>query len=265
MAILRKANKRRFEIIDHELIRDNRLSLKALGLLVKLLSLPDNWEFSENGVAYAFGVSRNIIRPILKELEQSGYLVREQTRSKKGVFGAADWTIYEKPPLVEKPLVEKPTSVNRTQYNTDIYNTEKYSTDNTLIGGGYSTYDSMPENPSPPSPLSVDFTYKQAVALYRQYSPTLYSKEFDKGLNDDYKNAQTLFLAIDEGFTISDAEQLFKRAEASAWLTAEAKNITFEWLLKKRKLVINGKYDNSEPKEKTDSKQEKYGVTRRLF
>lgn len=263
MAILRKANKKRFEIIDHALIRDERLSLKGLGLLIKLLSLPDNWEFSEVGIAAAFRATRDIIRPILKELEEIGYLKREQTRTETGSFGAADWTIFDTPPLGENPLWEKPTSVNDTQYNTIQFNTKEYKNNN--YGGDSNYYSGVPDSSPPPSTLTATLPLQQAVEIYKQYSPTLYGKEFDKGLNDDYKNAQALFAAVDEGFTTSDAEQLFGKAEASAWLTTEAKNITFEWLIKKRKLVLNGKYDNSEPKEKTDSKQEKYGVTRRLW
>ena len=39
-----------FTTIYNLTIRDNNLSNKSLGLLVKLLSLPENWNFSFNGI-----------------------------------------------------------------------------------------------------------------------------------------------------------------------------------------------------------------------
>ena len=50
MAILRKENKQRYTTILHEITVDENLSLKDLGLLIKLLSLPDDWEFTEKGL-----------------------------------------------------------------------------------------------------------------------------------------------------------------------------------------------------------------------
>lgn len=49
MAILRNPNRGKFTVVDSYALRDDNLSLKARGLLVTMLSLPDNWQFSENG------------------------------------------------------------------------------------------------------------------------------------------------------------------------------------------------------------------------
>lgn len=49
MAVLRKAHKSNFTVIDNQVFKSN-LSLKARGLLCTMLSLPDNWEFSEKGL-----------------------------------------------------------------------------------------------------------------------------------------------------------------------------------------------------------------------
>ncbi len=51
MAILRNKSQQGFTIVDNYALKDKRLSLKATGLLVKMLSLPDYWEFSEAGLA----------------------------------------------------------------------------------------------------------------------------------------------------------------------------------------------------------------------
>lgn len=50
MAILRNPTKGKFTVVDNYALRDENLSLKSRGLLVTMLSLPDNWQFSENGL-----------------------------------------------------------------------------------------------------------------------------------------------------------------------------------------------------------------------
>ena len=49
MAVLRKAHKSNFTVIDNQVFKSN-LSLKARGLLSTMLSLPDNWNFSTAGL-----------------------------------------------------------------------------------------------------------------------------------------------------------------------------------------------------------------------
>lgn len=49
MAVLRKAHKSNFTVIDNQVFKSN-LSLKARGLLSTMLSLPDNWNFSTTGL-----------------------------------------------------------------------------------------------------------------------------------------------------------------------------------------------------------------------
>ena len=139
MAFLRNSNRERYTTIDNESIRDDNLSLKALGLLVKLLSLPDNWEFSENGLDAIFKKDGQAsIRSGLKELEDFGYLSRYKVRDRKGRITKVEWEIFEKPqlenPNLENPSMDNPSLGNRPQLNTNTSNTEKpipkgYNTD----------------------------------------------------------------------------------------------------------------------------------------
>ena len=133
MAILRKNNRESFTVVCNEAIRDEELSLKALGLLVHLLSLPDNWEFSEDGLIKIFKKDGQAsIRSGLKELESRGYLKRERNRDEKGRLISVEWTVYEKPrlenPSLDMSSLENPNLENRPQYNTketkDEYNKE---------------------------------------------------------------------------------------------------------------------------------------------
>lgn len=118
MAIYRNKTQQ-FTVVSQSIIRDDRLSLKDFGLLVRLLSLPDNWEFSENGLVAIFkNDGQASIRTGLKHLEECGYLVRTRTRDERGRLGCVEWTIYDSPHL-ENHNVEKPNLENQTQYNTN--------------------------------------------------------------------------------------------------------------------------------------------------
>lgn len=139
MAIIRNNNKEKFTVIDNNIFKNKKLSLKGRGLLTTLLSLPDNWEFNENGLEQIFNDGLTTIRSSIKELEKNGYLKRNQLRDDKGKFLKNDWIISETP-LIESPLLENPTTdnpilENDTQLNTNILNTNNIyspSEDNSL-------------------------------------------------------------------------------------------------------------------------------------
>lgn len=133
MAILRKNNKEKYTTIPMHIIRDERLSLKDIGLLVSMLSLPDNWEFSENGLEVIFkndGITS--IRTGLKNLERLGYLSRIRVRGADGRVSGVDWILTDEPqsekPHLENPSEEKPNEEKPPQYNTKESNTKESKT-----------------------------------------------------------------------------------------------------------------------------------------
>lgn len=131
--IIRKHTKdKNFTIIDNNIFMDKNLSLKGKGLLTMLLSLPNNWAFSERGLTALSKDGRDSLRSGLDELEELGYLERRIGRNDNGQFANTVYNIYEKPksekPKSEKPTSEKPTSDNPTVYkelnNKELSNKE---------------------------------------------------------------------------------------------------------------------------------------------
>ena len=55
-----------FTIITNSIFMDKSLSLKAKGLLCQLLSLPDDWNFSETGLTKGVSNGRDSIRSAIK-------------------------------------------------------------------------------------------------------------------------------------------------------------------------------------------------------
>ena len=119
-------------MLNHHL-RNKNLSLKAVGLLSKMLSLPPDWDYSIRGLAMLNTDGIDGIRTAMKELEDEGYVVRLQSRDDHGRMSRNKYTVYavphqEKPlpdlpspenPTTVKPSTDKPPTENPTQINTN--------------------------------------------------------------------------------------------------------------------------------------------------
>ena len=77
--------------------RDKSLSLKAKGLLSQMLSLPEEWDYALQGLAYINREQLDAIRQAVHELERVEYIVRVRERDNRGRLQGAEYTIYEQP------------------------------------------------------------------------------------------------------------------------------------------------------------------------
>lgn len=141
MSVLRKEKKGNFTVIDNAIFKDRGLSMKSIGLLCIMLSLPDNWSYSIAGLVSIVSDGESAVRSSLKELETAGYFRREQVRE-GGKIVKTDYVVSEfknlENPLVENPVVENQVVENRSQVNTNISNTNKSKKKDIYIG--------LPEN-----------------------------------------------------------------------------------------------------------------------
>lgn len=115
-----------FYILSNQIANDGRLSLEAFGMLVYLLTRPDNWEVQESQLRKRFKIGRDKCKNILAELVESGYAEKRQKRDNIGSFSKNDWVISESSkPLTENPSTEKPVTVNPSlNKDLDLINTE---------------------------------------------------------------------------------------------------------------------------------------------
>ena len=112
-------------------LRDERLSLKSKGLLSVILSLPDDWRISIEGMTQFSADGKDAIRSAIRELTDTGYITRAQTHSEAGKFSGYDYVVHETPtasPSSGFPTMEKPTTENPTTENPTLRNTEELST-----------------------------------------------------------------------------------------------------------------------------------------
>lgn len=103
-------------------LRDERLSLKSKGLLSVILSLPDDWRISIEGMTQFSADGKDAIRSAIRELTDTGYITRAQTHSEAGKFSGYDYVVHETPtasPSSGFPTMEKQTTENPTLRNTE--------------------------------------------------------------------------------------------------------------------------------------------------
>lgn len=121
MATIRVNKNKNYTVMSNYHLQDKNLSLKAKGILSLMLSLPDNWDYSIEGLATLSKDGKDSIITALHELEQNGYLVRTQNLNEKGQFNGYIYDIYEmkqtntEQPFTEKPNTEEPTQINNNK------------------------------------------------------------------------------------------------------------------------------------------------------
>lgn len=126
MAVFRVEKNHSYTVMANHHLRDERLSLKSKGLLSLILSLPDDWRISIEGMTQFSSDGKDAIRSAIRELTDAGYITRAQTHSEAGTFSGYDYLVHETPaasPSSGFPTMEKPTTENPTQRNTDELST----------------------------------------------------------------------------------------------------------------------------------------------
>lgn len=74
MAIFRINKTNNYTVMSNYHLKEQRLSLKAKGLLSVMLSLPENWNYSIKGLVAICKENETSIKTALTELKQMGYL-----------------------------------------------------------------------------------------------------------------------------------------------------------------------------------------------
>lgn len=119
-----------YTTISNAFLQDINLSLKAKGLLALVMTLPDDWEFTINGIEHIIKEGRTSIYGAIDELKQCGYCVVTVIRE-NGVIKGNDYTFYEQPysenphagnPYTENLNAGNLNTENKTQINTNINN-----------------------------------------------------------------------------------------------------------------------------------------------
>ena len=121
-----------YSIISNKFLREKDMSLKAKGLLALMLSLPNSWVYSINGLVAICKEEESAIKTTLQELKRFGYLSIDKCMPNTTQSGRIEYiyNIYEEPHKKQEgdflPLEILPLE-NQGQYNTNnkVYNKDK--------------------------------------------------------------------------------------------------------------------------------------------
>ena len=94
MAVFRIEKTRDYTVMSNHHLRNAGLSLKSKGLLSMMLSLPEDWNYTTRGLAKICKEGTDSIGSALKELERTGYIVRNRLRDSKGKIVDVEYVIY---------------------------------------------------------------------------------------------------------------------------------------------------------------------------
>ena len=171
MSVFRVEKTKGYTVMSNHHLRNHALSLKAKGLLSQMLSLPDDWDYTLQGLAQINKESIDAIREAVRELERAGYIKRSRERDERGCLRGTVYTIYEQPhteptpeepaqeeptqeeptqekPTLEKPMLDFPTLENPTQLNTESTKKRKRQSKDLSITDSISFPSGFPDAPT---------------------------------------------------------------------------------------------------------------------
>ena len=131
MAIVRVVKNKDYTVMSNAHLHDKRLSLKAVGLLSIVLSLPDDWHYTVKGIVGSVKDGERAVNGALSELKQCGYLqVNKLYPNSERSKIEYQYVFYEKPQgLQNVPLEQDIQNVDLQNVgiqNVDLQNVGAY-------------------------------------------------------------------------------------------------------------------------------------------
>lgn len=116
MPIVRKKVKCDFTTVHNAFLRDNKLGATARGVLLTMISMPENWKFSIKGLSAILPDGERKISTALKELENRGYLIRKRIYVNGKI---AEWIyLFSDEPMEEDEEPDLPPDLTETEQPT---------------------------------------------------------------------------------------------------------------------------------------------------
>ncbi len=138
MAVIKTDVTGQYFVVGMDIARDRRLGLTERGMLLTLLSLPPDWDFSIEGMVSILPDGKSRVRNAFNNLQDLGYVKRDQVRKEDGSYGKGLIEVYHNPiilpvkselPMEDNPQSENPTTDSKPQVNNKISNNHKYIID----------------------------------------------------------------------------------------------------------------------------------------
>ena len=189
MAIIRVVKNKDYTVMSNAHLRDKRLSLKAVGLLSIVLSLPDDWHYTVKGLVGSVKDGERAVNGALSELKKCGYLqvIKLYPNSERSKI-EYQYVFYEKPQDIQNVPLEQDLQ------NVDLQNVDLQNVDLQNVGA-YINTNKQSTNKQNTKELN---TNKQSKHKYGEYQHVLLTDKEHTHLLDLYGNS------LDEHIKILD-------------------------------------------------------------
>ena len=196
MAVIRVNKNKNYITMSNYHLKEKQMSLKAKGLLSQMLSLPDNWDYSIQGLVAINKENECSIKATLDELKRFKYLIVTKKLPNETSSGRIEYIydIYEKP----KQEGEKQGVENLGVEFLGVENQVQYNNNNKITNNKI---------------LNNKEIYKEIVEYLNLKANTNYKDKSSK--------TQSLIQArLNEGFTKDDFKKVIDN-KCSSWLDNE--------------------------------------------
>jgi hypothetical protein len=132
MTVIRHKHKRNFTVVPNAIMRDQRLSTEAKGVLIYMLSCPRGWEFYHWQIQQELGIGKQKLQRVIQELVEAGYLKRghKQPRDSANRFAGYGYVVCDIPgERLLVPSEETPQRVTRRRKHDRNIKKEASSTE----------------------------------------------------------------------------------------------------------------------------------------
>lgn len=227
MSVIRVQKNRNYTVMSNVHLRDKRLSLKAKGLMSMLLSFPDDWVYTINGLVSVCKENVTAVKSALNELKEYGYLRVTKLNPNETESGRFEYIydVFEEPQTEVKQDEEKQGIENLCLENHALYKDTKESNTKELNTNRFNT------------------DYQKIVDLYHEHCPSL-----PKVVKLTEARKKSIRARL-KTYTENDLAIAFDKAEESDFLKKGSgtwNGASFDWILNERNIVkiLEGNYDN---------------------
>lgn len=196
-----------FVTVHKDFIHDSNISWKAKGILLYLLSRPDDWQIYETELEQHSTDGLSGLKSGIKELEEIGYIQRNRKRDKTGRLNGYEYLVYEQPHHIRFSNVGK--TVNGKTNNGKTVNGKSHTTNNNSTNNDLTNNNSTNNDSNILSGNPTAYPYRDIIEYL--------NKQTGKQYKSTTKKNQTVIRArTDEGFTLDDFKRVIDN-KVSEW------------------------------------------------
>jgi len=215
--------KENFTSIHNKLINDSRISLKAKGIMLYMLSKPENWKYNPKEIAKNSKDGLDSVYSGIKELIGAGYISRARHSD-----GTVDYFVFEdveENDIVdfskkENPNRENPNRENPNRENPDVYKRKNTTKERNIVNTELKKETSKSDIDDFINSQDKSEEYKELLFEFLKYR---------KKIRDTVKTTGPIKLLLKHFKTEADLREALEYMDLYNWKTAEP-----SWIEKKK-------------------------------